>query len=68
MPLPGCRGDCQRGRRPCLSPEECLPYSPPITRSGLSWAIVCGCLMAIAFVLLSWAIVFISGALVALML
>lgn len=59
-PLPGCRGDCLQGRRPCLSPEECLPDSPPMTRSG--------CLVAIALVLLSWVIVFTIGALVARML
>lgn len=56
-PLPGCRGDCQQGRRPCLSPEECLPDTPPMTRSG--------CLVAIGLVLVSWVIVFGLGVLVA---
>lgn len=59
-PLPGCKGDCQQGRRPCLRPEECLPDSPPMTRSG--------CMAAIGLVLLSWVIVFTIGALVARML
>jgi hypothetical protein len=56
QPLPGCRGDCQQGRRPCLSPEECMPDSPPLTRNG--------CLIAVAMVLGSWAIVFAIGYLV----
>lgn len=56
-PLPGCRGDCQQGRRPCLSPEECLPDSPPMTRSG--------CMAAIGLVLLSWVVMLVVGALVA---
>jgi len=45
--LPGCRGDCQQGQRPCLSPEECAPDSPPLTRSG--------CLLVVAAAVLGWA-------------
>lgn len=53
-PLPGCRGDCQQGRRPCLNAEDCLPDGPPLTRNGF----FIGC----AVVILLWAIV-IFGAL-----
>lgn len=44
---PGCRGDCQRGQRPCLSPEECAPDGPPFTRAG--------CLIVLALSILCWA-------------
>lgn len=27
-PLPGCKGHCLQGYRPCLSPEECWPDEP----------------------------------------
>jgi hypothetical protein len=55
--LPGCKGACQQGRRPCLHVEECMPDPAPMTRAGcliilgvsaVSWALL------IAFVL--WAV------------
>lgn len=45
--LPGCRGDCQRGRRPCLNPEECAPDSPLFTRTSF--------LIVAAISVLGWA-------------
>ena len=57
--LPGCRGDCQQGRRPCANPEECLPDSPPLTRNGLllgcaavalTWIIIGGVAYAVGYV------------------
>jgi hypothetical protein len=51
--FPGCKGDCQQGRRPCLHPEECLPDSPPLTRNGcftiLGAAVLAWALVALAF-------------------
>jgi hypothetical protein len=47
--LPGCKGECQQGRRPCLSPEECMPDSLPFTRSG--------CLMVLAVSAIGWVLV-----------
>lgn len=47
--IPGCMGACNQGRKPCAHPEECLPDRPPLTRSG--------CLVMIAGVILTWAII-----------
>jgi hypothetical protein len=49
--LPGCKGDCQQGRRPCLSPEECSP-DQPLTRNG--------CFIILGAAALAWALVAIA--------
>lgn len=56
MSWPGCNGNCQQGRRPCFTPEECLPDSPPLTRNGF----FIGC----AVVILLWVVLFFVGALI----
>ena len=51
MNLPGCKGACQQGRRPCLHPEQCWPDLPSrsgclivVTGSILLWSIIIGIL------------------------
>lgn len=34
--LPGCKGDCHQGRRPCLHPEECFPDEPFFTQKVMA--------------------------------
>lgn len=46
--LPGCRGDCQQGRRPCMSPEECSP-DQSLTRNE--------CFIILGAAVLAWAMV-----------
>lgn len=35
-PLPGCKGHCLQGHRPCLSPEECWPEDRLFTQKTLA--------------------------------
>lgn len=58
--LPGCHGHCQQGRRPCLSPEECMPDSQAFSR----W----GCMTVIALTLVCWTVVILVGVVIASML
>ncbi len=56
--LPGCTGECQQGRRPCLHAEQCWPDEPFVIRhpylTGFGAFVLIFLLVQLVVVLAAW--------------